>query len=160
MAASTTVLPPLTCTARREASQVIGCCFAARPATSWLFVSSGPVPDGESAGCVCLQSLVQQAVLPAVPVLKAVCLSIFACHAHCPHQFLPPFSCFAPIHLVCLPRSCPCAPGSVSVPAVCKLRELSCWQLQHGPAEAARAPVFDSFDFFFSCRVHDPGPWV
>jgi len=36
---------------------------------------------------------------------------------------------------------------------------LSRWQLQHGPAVAARAPVpFDSLPF--SCRVHDPGPWV
>ena len=40
-----------------------------------------------------------------------------------------------------------------------KSSKLIRWQLQHGPAVAARAPVhFDSY--LFSCRVHDPGPWV
>ena len=66
----------------RPANFVCGCCFAARPANCWLFVTLRPVPGGESAGCV----LVQQ----------AVCLLAFAMPTA--HLILPPFSlfCFAP----------------------------------------------------------------
>ena len=85
LAASTTVLPPSTCTARREAGQrhlaavvllrglpSAGRCFFLRP-----------VPGGESAGCVCLQCLVQQ----------AVCLLAFAMQCPLPSStFLPPFN--------------------------------------------------------------------
>ena len=118
MAASTTALPPLTCTARREASRhrLRLLLFAARPAICWLFILR-PVPGGESAGCVCLQCLVQQAVC-----LFTLCLP-------CP---LP--SSFAPFKFA-LPRSFSllCALPSVHVHVrqdhqqskqhVCKLRD-------------------------------------
>ena len=93
LAASTTALPPSTCTARREAGQVVcGCCCAARPANCWLCFLR-PVPDGESAGCVRLQWL----------VLRAVCLLAFAMPCPLPSTFLPPSSlfCFAPVHSMC-----------------------------------------------------------
>ena len=152
---STTALLPLTCTARgRRHLRLFVCCEAGQ---LWAVCFEA-----------CAGRRVRWLCLPAVPVLQAVCLlPLFTCHAHCPHQFLPPFKFALPpsIHFcfVC-PCSMPCAPGSsvrassLLGPAVCQLRGLSRWQLQHGPAVAARAPVH--FDSSFSCRVHDPGPWV
>ena len=88
--------------------------------------------------------------------------------------FLPPFKLFCPVHL--LPCALPpfiamCAritvvrASSLLGPAVCcatslQATKLSRWQLQHGPAVAARAPVHFVDSYPFSCRVHDPGPWV
>ena len=155
LSANTFALPPPTCTARREAGQLCGSCcgFAAKPANCWLLVLR-PVPGGESAGCVCLQCLFS-GLLFALPSLPAMPTALI--------KFLPPFSLLCPhsFALFAFHLFLPCAPGSFEVlgPAVCKLRELSRWQLQHGPAVAARAPgPFDCFSF--SCRVHDPGPWV
>ena len=126
LAASTTALPPSTCTARREAGQLCGsCCFCCQ-AGQLLAVSSRPVPGGESAGCVRLQWL----------VLQAVCLLAFAMPCPLPFStFLPPFI------LLCLPLFIPCVPGSPPQPTCLQAARLSCWQLQHGPAVAARAPV-------------------
>ena len=45
-----------------------------------LAVVLRPVPDGESAGCVRLQCLFCG---------LCACCPTFACHAHCPHQYLP-----------------------------------------------------------------------
>ena len=138
MAASTTVLPALTCMARDRPTSSAAVVFAARPANWWPFVMR-PVPGGESAGCVRLQWLVLRAVcLPAaiLPAMRTTLLNI------CPRSFAS--SLLAPIHCA-LPRFIPCAPGSsvrassLLGPAVCQLRELSRWQLQHGPAVAARA---------------------
>ena len=88
-----------------------------------------------SAGCVPVQSL------PAIPTALL--------------NSLPrPVSsfCFAlPLFMSMCAR--------IVIHHVCKLRELSRWQLQHGPAVAARAPVH-IFDLLpFPCRVHGPGPW-
>ena len=127
MAASTTALPPLTCTARgrRNLAAVVVCCKAGQ---LWA-VCLRPEPSGESTGCVRLQCLVQQAFcLPA----------IFACHPHCPSQVLAPFIllCPRPFHFASVasasfaPVSCPCAPGSsvrasslLLGPAVCQLQD-------------------------------------
>ena len=153
LSANISALPPPTCTARREAGRhrLWLLLFAARPANCGPFVVLRPVPGGESAGCVCLQCLIQQ----------AVCLFIFACHAHCPHQrscprsfcFAPSSSfCFAPVHftLLCLPLfHSMCARITVCLNSLQAAR-LSCWQLQHGPAVAARAPVpLLTFNIFF-----------
>ena len=64
-----------------------------------LFVMR-PVPGGESAGCVACSCLVQQAVLPAVVVLRAV---LFACQSlpampTALIKFLPPFILLASVH--------------------------------------------------------------
>ena len=152
MAASITALPPLTCTARgRQHRQLL---FLLRGRSSVAVVSSRPVPGGESAGCVCLQCCsagfcLPVHPLPAMPTAlisscpRSVCFKLL-CPIHLLHCALP-----RPFHFasVCFPCSLQCAPGSVrasslSGPAVCKLRELSRWQLQHGPAVAARAPVY------------------
>ena len=69
--ASTTALPPSTCTARREAGHL------------WLFVLR-PVPGGESAGCVRLQWL----------FCRLCACSPFAMSCPLPPTFLPPFICF------------------------------------------------------------------
>ena len=149
--ASTTALPPPTCTARREAGQrrllavvllrgrpmtSAGCCFAARPVpagSSAAVVSSRPVPVGSSAGYVRLQRPCSAGFvsLPPLPF-----------HAHCPHR-LPPFS-FAlppPVHFHVLQDrrgSCKdCPVGSYNT------------GLQWRPVRR-----FLTFDSFFSCRVH------
>ena len=119
-----------------------GCCFAARPESA-----------GSSAAVVLLQGLCRSNRPPAVfacsgPVLPA----LLACHlCHVMPTAL----------LISLPRSFCFAPCSFHVRQDRRreLYRLSRWQLQHGPAEAARAPGFDSDSSSFSCRVHDPGPW-
>ena len=115
MAASTTVLPPLTCTARgrRHLRQLL---FLLRGWPSVAVVSSRPVPGGESAGCVCLQCLFCR-------LLFACCH--FACHAHCPSHHLPPFS------LLCaLPRSF-CFPLFIAMCARIGFRASSLSSNQH-----------------------------
>ena len=102
LSANTFALPPLTCTAegRHHLWQLLFLLQGRSSVAIWL----RPVPDGESAGCVCLQCLVQQVF---------VCLPLFVCHAHCPHQFLPSFN----VQLLC-PRSmsfCLLAPVHVHV---------------------------------------------
>ena len=145
MAASTTVLPPLTCTARgrRHLRQLLFL-LRSQPTVGRSLVVR-PVPGGESAGCVCLQLPCSAGFyLPACSFLPAMPTALL--------NILPPFSllCALPrsfLLLFCFPLFMPCAPGSsfrassLSGPAVCKLLELSRWQLQHGPAVAARAPV-------------------
>ena len=131
LSAITIALPPSTCTARREAGRhpLAAVVFAARPANCWLLFSLRPVPGGESAGCVCLQCLVPQ----------AVCL---LCHAiPLPSTtFLPPFKFVCP-RSFCFALSIPCAPGSPSVkPSCLQAARLSRRQQQRGSAVAARAP--------------------
>ena len=96
--ASTTALPPPTCTARREAGQrrlrLLFCCEAGQ---LLAVVSSRPVPVGLSAGCVRMQRPCSAGY---------VCLLAFA--MPCP---LP--SSFAPVHFASpTPLFIPCAPGS------------------------------------------------
>ena len=157
MAASTTALPHLP--ARREADFIIRqllFLLRGRPTVGRSFVLR-PEPDGESAGCVCLQCLVQQALFACLPFCLPYPLPI---SSFAPVQFALPPSSSCHVHSfhfasVCFPCSLPCAPGSVRAsslllgPAVCQLRELSRWQLQHGPAVAARAPVHFVTIFFF-----------
>ena len=98
MSASTTVLPPPTCTARREVGQHLRLLFCCEAGQLLAVVSSRPVPVGLSAGCVRLQQPCSAG---------CACLPPLPCHAHCPHQRSCPRSfCFAP---TC---SFPCAPGS------------------------------------------------
>ena len=112
--ASTTALPPTYLHGERQDNLVAAVVLAARPAI---------------CGCVfeaCAGWRVRRLCLPAV-LFCGLCLPAchFACHAHCPHQFLPPFisSCFissfallAPVHVhvrqnqiqhVCKLRDCP-----------------------------------------------------
>ena len=130
IAASTTALPPRLTT--RQADVVCGCCFAARPANCWLFVLR-PVQGGESAGCVRLQWLCSAG---------CVFLPCHLCHAMPTAllMFLPPFCSF------CLPLFISMCARIIIKPTCLQAARLSCWQLQHGPAVAARAPVL-TFSF-------------
>ena len=99
LSANTFALPPLTCTARgkQRRRQLL---FAARPANCGPFVSSRPEPDGESAGCVCLQCLFCGlcACCHPLPAMPTVLIS------SCPRSVcLPQFIllCFAPVHSMC-----------------------------------------------------------
>ena len=138
LSANISALPPPTCTARREAGQLCGqLCFCCE-AGQLLAVVLRPEPDGESAGCVCLQLPCSAGCVPACLCLPCPLPFI----SSCPRSVFIKLLC--PVHLLhcALPLFMPCAPGSPLLgPAVCKLRELSRWQLQHGPAVAARAPV-------------------
>ena len=126
--ASTTALPPPTCTAWREAGQLdrqlLFCCEA------------------------CAVRIVRRLCSPAAALFSRLCSLAclpLPCHAHCPHR---------------LPRSVHFAlPPPVHVHVrqdhrSRKLYELSRWQLQRGPAVAARAPVHLLTFCPFSCRVH------
>ena len=137
--AGTIVLPPPTCTARQEAGQrrlrLLFCCEAGQ---LLAVVSLRPVPDGLSAACVRLQR-------PCSAGFVACCR---LCHA-------------MPTALIVLaPVQCCFAPCSFHVRQDRRklLYELSRWQLQHGPAVAARASL-DSYAFLFT-EVIDPGPWL
>ena len=134
--ASTTALPPPTSTARQRLANFIGwlfCCKAcAGRIVCWCFAAR-PVPVGSSASCL-LQGLCRSIICR---LFATAALSCHALHAHLCHA-MPA----APIHFApfcyAFPRppcSLPCAPGSSR-----KLQGLPCWQLQHGPAVAARAP--------------------
>ena len=137
--ASTTALPPPTCTARQEAGQL----------HLLAVVTTRPVPVGSSAGCFAARPV--PAGSSAAVYFKAcagqficrlfACLLTFAMPCLRPTSILPHSVLHSPA-----PCSLPCAPGSP-----CKLQGLPCWQLQHGPAVAARAPIFD-FSCFFSLQ--------
>ena len=141
LAASTTALPHLPALhGERQANFVCGHCFAARPAICCrLFCSlcRTESPLAVSACSACSAGCVPVQPLPAMPTAL---------------NSLPPFSCLPPFSSFLL------APVSFHVRQdqqfkhhVCKLRELSRWQLQHGPAVAARAPgPFDCFFFLQS----------
>ena len=153
LAASTTVLPPLTCTARREAGQhrqqllfllqgrpTAGCCFEACAGRRVRRLC--PPAVAGSAGCV----------LPAAN---------FAMSCPLPSTFLPPFILLCPVHFASF------APVHFHV-----RQDQQCQTIMFAScktvllAAATRAcsggPCAGSFvDSFapFSCRVHDPGPW-
>ena len=90
--ASTTTLPPPTCTARRDAGQNLWLLFCCEACMGRIVCgcASRPVSVGSSAGCVSLQR----------PCFAGfVCLPFHLCHAMptavlivCPHSF-----CFAPL---------------------------------------------------------------
>ena len=160
LSANIFALPPPTCTARREAGRhpLAAAVFAARPA------NCGPFVCFEA----CAGRRIRELCPPAVPVLRAVCLlPFFACHAHCPSQHLAPAQFALPRSvqvLLCLPTcSFPCAPGSTSrytnMFASCKtvLLAAATRACSGGPCTG---PFVDSSAYLFSCRVHDPGPWV
>ena len=103
---STIALPPPTCTVRQGRPTFVAAAFRCETG-HLLAVCLRPVPGGESAGCVCLQCLVQQ----------AVCLFTLCLPCPLPSSVLAPVQlfCFAPFSvqvLLCLPCSFPCAPGS------------------------------------------------
>ena len=161
MSASTTVLPPPTCTARREAGQHLRLLFCCEAGQLLAVVSLRPVPGRSSAGCVRLQWLCSAGCVPArLCHAMPTALNVLA-PVHLLQVCLPPFTLLRlPLFIAMCARIGFRASSLSSNQHVCKLRELSRWQLQHGPAEAARAPVH-FFDLLpFSCRVHDPGPWV
>ena len=139
MAASTTVLPPLNCTRgwhRHQAAVV----FAARS-----------VNCGRVCGGLCrAENPLAVFACSCLFCGLCACCPFFACHAHCPSSVCPPSfasSLLAPFTLLRLPLFIAMcarigfrASSLSSNQHVCKLQD-SRWQLQHGPAVAARAPV-------------------
>ena len=156
LSANTTALPPPTCTARREAGRrwSAAVVFAARLANCWSLCFEA-----------CAGRRIRWLCPPAVPVLWAVCLlPPFACHAHCPHQrSCPHSSLLFPvlfILLLCSPVHCHVRQDRFQPNQhVCKLLDCpvgSCnTGLQWRPVRRVHLTISS-----FSCRVHDPGPWV
>ena len=132
--ARTAALPPPTCTARGRLQhhlQLLSFCCKTGHLLAVCFLR--PVPDGASAGCVACSCLVLRAVF---------CLPCHLC-LPCPlPSSVCPRSCafvLCPVHSMC----------ARIVSACLQAARLSCWQLQHGPAVAARAPVpFLTFPLF------------
>ena len=118
---------------------------------------------GQLVAVVCCEACagrrVQQAVFACSALFCGLC---FACHPHCPSHRLPPFKVHLPPFSSLSPSwsfllRLPLVHVHVRQdhrlgPAVCQGQQfvrasslpaarLSRWQLQHGPAVAARAPV-------------------
>ena len=138
LAASTTVLPPLTCTACREAGQhrrQLLFLLQGRPSVDVCFEACAgrrvrrlcPPAVAGSAGCV----------LPAANFSMSCPLPFSSV---CPVQF----ALFAPVHSMCARIFIIVQTNSLQA------ARLSRWQLQHGPAVAAHAPVHccDSYLLF------------
>ena len=126
MAASTTALPPTYLHGERPAIIVGSCCSCCK--AGQLLAVRFEACAGRGVRRLCPPSVACSAGF--------MCLLAFAMPCPLPFStFLPPFILLCPLFI-------PCAPGSSR-----KLERLSCWQLQHGPAVAARASV-DSFTFF------------
>ena len=146
MRASTTALPPSTCTARREAGRLhhqAAVVFAARPANCWLLFRG--LSRTESA--------------PAVFACSALFSRLFVC-------LLASAFAMSTAHLK---FACPCSFASVhfhvrqdrhsSKQHVCKLLDCPVGSCNTGLQwRPVRRFLVDSPSF--SCRVHDPGPWV
>ena len=127
----------------RPANVVCGCCFAARPANCWLLFLRGLGRSDYPPAVFACSGLVLQAVF--------ACLLAFAMPGPLP------FSSFAPFNFALPPPVHFHVRRDHRKASVCKLQELSRWQLQHGPAVAARAPVL-TFPLFPAESI-DPGPW-
>ena len=133
LAASTTALPPPTCTARREAGRHhLWPLFLlrGRPTAGCWFLR--PVPGGESAGCVCLQRPCSAGlfvcllpILPAMPTalnvlapVQSFCFVFAPVHSMCARIGNHPTNMFAScetVPLAAATRACsggPCA-GSI-----------------------------------------------
>ena len=146
MAASTTALPPLSCTAIGHPSSSSGSgCFCCKAGQLVAIVCLRPEPGGESAGCVRLQWL----------VLRAVCLLAFAMPCPLPSTFLPPFNfaLFAPVHFHVRQDRHKLFQQFASCETV--LLAAATRACSGGPCAGSLLTLFA----FFSCRVHDPGPW-
>ena len=143
LAASTTALPPSTCTARREAGQLCGqllFLLRGRPTAGCLFEACAGwrvrrlccLQRPGSAGCVCLPCHLCHVIpLPFSTVCpRSLCFDPCSFHVR---QYRREELFVSPPQATCLQAA-----------------RLSCWQLQHGPAVAARAPVhrFDFYPFF------------
>ena len=147
LSASTTALPHLPALhGERQADVVCSSCFCCK-AGQLLAVCLRPVPGGESAGCVCLQCPVLQAVF-CLPC--HLCLPCPLPSSVCPRSFAS--VCFALFISMCariVERV------KTNMFASCKtvlLAAATC--LQWRPVRQVH------LTFSFSCRVHDPGPWV
>ena len=155
--ASTTALPPPTCTARREVQDVVSrcCLLQGRPTVA---VCLRPEPGGASAGCVRLQYLFCRlcACCHSLPAMPTALIS------SCPSSF-----CFAPFILLLLapvqcsfcfaPFICLLAPVHVHVRQDHRLSPNMFASCKTVPlAAATRAcsggpcagPFVDSFSFF------------
>ena len=143
--ASTTALPPPTCTARREAGQ--------RRLLAAVLLQGLYRPDRlQLCFKACAGQIVRRLCLPAAALFCRLCCLQRPCSAGFVCLFTFAMPCPLPTSSVC-PRSillCPPVHFHVRQDRRRKLYGLSCWQLQHGPAVAARAPVLT----FSPCRVH------
>ena len=119
LSASTIALPPSTCTARREAGQLC---------RRLLFFCEA----GQLLAVCCFEACAGRRVRRLCPCSTG-CVPARLCHAM-PTALIS--SCPRSVHFALPPVHSMCARIVASL-----LQELSCWQLQHGPAVAACAPV-------------------
>ena len=151
MAASTPALPPLTCMAsRRHQAAVV---FAAKPANCGPFVGCEACAGRRIRWLCCLQCLFCGLCLP--------------CHLCLPCPL--PSSVLAPVQFaLCFATFILLAPCSCHVrqdhrllgPAVCQLQDCPVGSCNTGLQWRPVRRVHLTLTFSFSCRVHDPGPWV
>ena len=148
LSANTTALPPFTCTAWREAGQLCGsCCFRCEAGQLW-------------AVCffeACAGRRIRWLCPPAVAVQQAFCLPAIlpamptALISSCP---ISSFALFAPVPSMCarivIQHYTNMFASCKTVPLAAATRACS-----GGPCAGSNFDISS-----FSCRVHDPGPWV
>ena len=140
---------------------VCSCCLCCEAGHQLRPFVMRPGPDGASAGCVCLQCLFCRlfvCLLPSLPAMPTA-LNVLA-PVQLLHVCLPPFSLLAPIHLLRLPlfihvRQDRRVRASSLQAARTVLLAAATRACSGGPCTG---PFCDSY--LFSCRVHDPGPWL
>ena len=124
--ASTTALPPPTCTARREAGQLhrrlLFCCEACMAGSSAVVFCKA-----------CAGRIVRRLCSPAAALFSRLCLPVRLCHAMTIAHIisLPPFI------LLCPPCSFPCAPGSSQATRTVLLAATT-WACSGGPCTVLR----------------------
>ena len=121
--------------ARREVQDVVGSCclLQGRPTVGRSFVLR-PVPDGESAGCVCLQRFCSAGcVLPALPSLPAMPTALLK------FALPPSIHCALPL-FIHVRQDRHVRASSLFQPTCLQAARLPRRQQQRGSAVAARAP--------------------
>ena len=153
MAASTTALPPSTYLHGERQADVCGsCCFCCEAGHLLAICFEA-----------CAGRRVRRLCSPALFCRLCACRATFAMSCPLPSTFLPPVQvCFAPFCSFCLPPvHSMCARIIIASTTVCKLQDCPVGSCNTGLQwRPVRRFIFDFCSSSFSCRVHDPGPWV
>ena len=141
----------------RTPSTNLHCTARGRPTSSAAVVLLRGRP---TAGCcffkACAGRIVRRLCSPAAAWFCGLCVPARLCHAM-PTALL---NVLAPVLFVLLcPLFIPCAPGSPQA-SVCKLQDCPVGSCNTGLQWQPVCRLIFDFLLLFSCRVHDPGPWV
>ena len=132
--------PPPRLTARQADIICSSCCFCCKTGHLLAVCFLRPVPDEESASCVCLQRFCSAGFVFACRPLPAIPTSFIS---SCPHSL-----CFAPVLSMCARIVV-----SLQIPTCLQATRLPRRQQQRGPAVAARAPCYVQYTVAGAARL-------